>query len=152
VADITPQDVLAAIANGVMDEHEDRLIQAIKARRRVRSTIETGKALASVKVGSRVSLHGLRPQYLNGLTGVVEEVRGTRFNVKLDHPMFAGKYAAGGKVLVPAATLKVLPEGTPAPKTVGGAIVTSVPVFGDESLDGEYETDELRGLAKVKDL
>lgn len=59
----------------------DRIGEALKSRR-------NALAAAEIVVNATVTLHGLSPQYLNGLSGVVEEIvpsgKGPRAKVALD--------------------------------------------------------------------
>jgi hypothetical protein len=73
------------------------IVANIKARRRNKAM----DMAAALRVGSRVRIKGLRPQYLNGLTGEVEEFGNTRITVKLDCGPIR-KFRSGTVVCSPA--------------------------------------------------
>ena len=76
----TPADVIAFIVARADDTDLANIIGAVNARRKTLRTI----AAASVKPGLKVTLSGLSPKYLNGLTGTVKSVEGQRCTVTLD--------------------------------------------------------------------
>ena len=97
----TLQDALVFIFNA--DERElERLQHALKERHLQLRTERKHEALAAFNVGDRVELQGLSPKYLNGATGTIGRIEGTRFAVTLDRPV--GKYY--GTVRVPASAVK----------------------------------------------
>ncbi len=69
----------AAIAKASNDEL-DLIIDAIKRRRKA---LEATRA-AAVHEGMHAVIEGISPQYLNGLTGVVDSIRGARAAFRLD--------------------------------------------------------------------
>jgi hypothetical protein len=72
---------------------------------------DNARALATLKVGDRVRLSGTyKPQYLNGLTGVVKEKKQTRIVVTLDRGP-VGKFRTGN-VVTTAGGLTKLEEKT----------------------------------------
>lgn len=102
-----PANVIASIVNGEWDEDLDRLIEAIKSRRKEASAKQATVNKLTLMPGAKVKLQGLSPAYLNGMTGTVVEEPGFRRNrrkatlsVKLDHAV--GRYGAYGAVTVPA--------------------------------------------------
>lgn len=109
MSDITVTEVVVNILNGNLDEGRERIYDALKRRGQISRQIEAATAIGTLNTGDKVELHGLRPQYLNGLTGVVLNKRQTRITVKLDNPELAGKFAYGGTVTAPAACLKAVP-------------------------------------------
>lgn len=74
------------------------LVANIKARRRNRAM----DMAATLREGSKVRIKGLRPQYLNGLTGTIEDFGNTRVTVKLDRGPIR-KFRSGRVVCSPAA-------------------------------------------------
>ena len=67
------------------------------------------EALRTLKVGDKVRLKGLKPQYLNGTLAVVESRKGSRFRVVLDgnaDPRATRRF--GDRPLVPAGSLEVV--------------------------------------------
>jgi len=73
-------DALNFILTGASNEDLTRVIEAIKSRRSILSTINA----ASVTVGASVKLDGLSPKYLNGLTGTVSSISGRSATINLD--------------------------------------------------------------------
>jgi hypothetical protein len=67
------QDLVTAILDGTIDEAT--VVSAIKEAHRRRNANNLLKAQLSLKLKSRVKLHGLTPKRLNGLTGTI-----SRFN------------------------------------------------------------------------
>lgn len=56
------------------DEHDiDSVLAAVKTRRKLLQD----QAAAAVKEGADVELRGLKPKYLNGLTGIVARIEST---------------------------------------------------------------------------
>lgn len=73
-------DALNFILTGASNEDLSRVIEAIKNRRTILSTINA----AAVTVGAAVKLDGLSPKYLNGLTGTVASISGRSATITLD--------------------------------------------------------------------
>lgn len=97
----TLQDALVFVFNA--DEHElKRLQMAVTERSRQIRTERKHEALATFQTGDRVELQGLSPKYLNGTTGTILRIEGTRFAVTLDHQV--GKYH--GVIRIPASAVK----------------------------------------------
>jgi hypothetical protein len=94
-------EVILALNAGELDDVLDVLSQAVRERKRIAGMV----TLATVKPGDKIELAGLRPSYLNGLTGTVTGTRNTRILVTLDQPGLAGKYANRGTLAVPAACI-----------------------------------------------
>jgi len=76
----TITDVLTFIRTQAQSADLDRLHEAIKQRDKVIRHI----AAAKVSPGSRVTITGLSPKFLNGLTGTVRSINRTVANVDLD--------------------------------------------------------------------
>lgn len=74
------QESVSFILTQAGDTDIDRIIDAVKERRKILSKIRA----ASVAVGAPVRLDGLSPRYLNGLTGTVTKIDGNRCTVTLD--------------------------------------------------------------------
>jgi ribosomal protein L21E len=102
----TLQDALVFVFNA--DDRElDRLRNAIQERAKQLRVINKHEALATFKRGDRVELHSLSPKYLNGATGIIQALEGTRFQVVLDDDVDYRVPARYGKtVSVPANCLK----------------------------------------------
>jgi hypothetical protein len=101
-------EVIAAI--DTMDSDDLGLVlDAYKARMKYVREASSRQAAATIKVGDKIRLSGLRPKYLNGLTGVVVSRNGDKFSVAFDDESkwASGRY--GDQVTVPAATLTVIP-------------------------------------------
>ena len=92
--------VIRAISRGELDDVLDRIVLAIKERKRAAGR----ETLYSVRPGDKVALTGLRPAYLNGMTGTVTGTRNTRILVALDNPPTdGGRFSNGHPLAVPAA-------------------------------------------------
>jgi hypothetical protein len=95
------------LVDELTDEEFHSLIDYIRSTVKSRAARKNAMAQARIKVGTRVRFEGPRkPQYLSGLTGVVEEKRQTRVLVKLDRGP-VGKFR-NGKVLTHAGGLGVM--------------------------------------------
>ena len=99
-----------------MDADElNQLVDYIRAVFKTKRDQDAAKVRASLRIGDRVKLQGnYKPQYLTGLTGVVEEFKNTRILVKLDRG--PTRKFASGKVLCTPGGLKKL-DSTDAPVT-----------------------------------
>ncbi|WP_447008697.1 hypothetical protein ACRAKJ_25770 [Saccharothrix sp. DSM 118769] len=76
-------EVIGFVLERADESDLDRIIDAVKKRR----GLLRDKAAADVKEGKPVTLYGLKPAYLNGLTGIVKSIepgRTTRAVVRLD--------------------------------------------------------------------
>jgi hypothetical protein len=76
----TITDVLGYIAGSATDDELERVLHAYKTRRKMLQQVRA----ASVTVGASVTLDGLSPKALNGLTGTVASIDGNRASVELD--------------------------------------------------------------------
>lgn len=75
--------MLGAIA-AANESDLDLLVEAISARRRVLRDQQTRQIAALLDEGTVVTLDGLTPKALNGLTGAVENIKVQRADVRLD--------------------------------------------------------------------
>jgi hypothetical protein len=75
-----PANVLSYIVLSADEDDLDRVIQAVRDRRKTLATA----AAADVQTGASVELHNLSPKALNGLTGDVDRINGKRADVLLD--------------------------------------------------------------------
>jgi hypothetical protein len=67
--------LLDQIAAGAIDPHLTAIADAIHARLQLLETINSAKALAMLNVGDRVRFnHHTRPQYLQGVEGIMTEL------------------------------------------------------------------------------
>lgn len=101
-------EVLRAIA--LMDSEQIRQVyDAAKQRDKFLRDSARREAVATMRVGDRVELTGLRPQYVNGATGTINSVRNLKFVVVLDEnvdPRVRLRY--GSRVTVPASGIKAV--------------------------------------------
>lgn len=67
----TMAEVIGFVLEQADESDLDRITDAVKKRRGVLRD----KAAADVKEGKQVTLYGLRPAYLNGLTGTVKSIK-----------------------------------------------------------------------------
>lgn len=91
-----------------MDADElNQLVDYIRSVFKTKRAQDAARIRASLRVGDRVQLSGNhKPQYLNNLTGVVEEFSSTRVLVKLDRGPI--RKFTSGKVLCTPGGLKKL--------------------------------------------
>lgn len=95
------------IVDGMSDEELNRFVDYIRVELKQRARRRSQKALAALEVGSKVQwVTKTRPQYLQGMTGVVTKMRDSRVEVTLDHGP-VGKFRSGIVIAQPAG-LKVL--------------------------------------------
>jgi hypothetical protein len=73
-------NLIAAIMRGEHDDDLDALMDAVVARRKNARS----RAAASLSVGDRVRLRGIRPKALEGATGTVKNIARTRIGVQID--------------------------------------------------------------------
>lgn len=74
------REVIAAITMGELDDVIDAIQDAARAREKI---VHRNRA-ASVKIGDRVRLTGIRPKALDGATGTVRSRRQTSLMVEID--------------------------------------------------------------------
>jgi hypothetical protein len=140
---------ITELLNAILDMEEESDLKQIDNAVRQRHTQllhdRSRKIAGELRIGDRVRIGGLRPRYLEGLTGHVAGVPSAeKVPVKLDHPQFAQRYADEGGILrAPAAALTVIarageqptePKGE-TPTGAHGAIVEEVP-FDDPETGG----------------
>jgi len=86
--------LLDQIAQGELDAHLTAIADAIYARQELLETISSAKALAMLNVGDRVRFnHHTRPQYLQGVEGVVIELDPHTATVCVHQPI--GRFRSG---------------------------------------------------------
>jgi hypothetical protein len=88
------RSLLAAIADGELDDHLIALAEAVRARQDLLHTVRSAAALAGLCVGDYVRLgHAVRPRYLAGLHGTVIDVDALTVTVRLPEPI--GRFRSG---------------------------------------------------------
>jgi ribosomal protein L21E len=92
--------LLADIIDGKHDGELSEITEAIRQRKKLNSSKNTAKAMATIKVGDVVVLRNLSPKYINGCTGKVMSKKRTKFAVRLDDGQYTGRF--GLNVNVPA--------------------------------------------------
>jgi hypothetical protein len=99
-------DVIAWTLNQATRDDLDRLMGAVKQRRRILGQITA----AAVTVKARVKLTGLSPRYLNDRTGTVTAINGERGDVDLDEEILARGRLFGQKTVrgVPLQCLQLI--------------------------------------------
>ena len=103
---MTIQELLTAI--GQLDNEADcnLLFEALRAQtRHVRATAARLNA-STLKAGDKVRLHGIRPKYLDGATGIVVSLNGTKIEVRLDDMI--GRFSPVVPVNVPASCVEAI--------------------------------------------
>lgn len=99
-------DAIAAV-DALDDEEFNQLIDYIRATIKTRADRRNAKAAANLKVGTRVKFKNrTKPQYLGGLTGVIEEKRQTRFIMRFDDGP-VGKFRSG-RIIIHAGSVEVI--------------------------------------------
>lgn len=93
----TLSDVIGFITGATSDQL-DLLSKAINDRRQ---SLRNERA-ALVKVGMKVVLSGVSPKYLDGMTGTVDAITGTRATVRLDEESTNRLRLTGRRFLVPS--------------------------------------------------
>lgn len=88
------------------DRELNMLVDAIKAKRERMRLEKQASMRTRVAAGTRVMLQNLSPQYINGATGTVKEVRRTRVSVMLDESK--GRFGNDAPVTLPLDCLVVL--------------------------------------------
>lgn len=91
-----------------MDAQEmDELVDYIRGVFKTKRMMDNARANARLKVGDRVKLTGAyKPQYLRGLTGVIESKKNTRVEVRLDNGP-VGKFRSGVVIATPGGLTKI---------------------------------------------
>lgn len=82
MSNTTITDVLSFILESATREDIDRIWAAARDRQKALGRLDAAK----VTKGAAVRLDGLSPKYLNGLTGHVVDINGSRCTVLLDQP------------------------------------------------------------------
>lgn len=108
-ATTTRADVLAYIAAHATQDDLDAFSNALTARQK---TLDATHA-ATLTVGTPVTLAGLSPKYLEGSTGKVQRISGTRADVLLDKNSTARLAARRTRFYVPVGTEEFLLLGVP---------------------------------------
>ena len=93
------EGIIHDLLSGELDSKLDQIQGAIKERRKLLRATKAAGSMLSLKVGDRVSLHGLSPKKINGLEGTVISKQRTR--VLVDMGMDSGY----GQITVPAQCL-----------------------------------------------
>lgn len=108
----TFNDVLTYMRDSATESEASALFEAANARLRSLRAATAAENIASLKPDTEVRLSGLKPKYLNGLTGTVRSIEGSRVRVKLDDASYdtAGRYAnpLDHTILAPAATVQLV--------------------------------------------
>lgn len=102
-------DAISFITNNADADDLERILDAYKSRKKALAAVRA----ASVRKGSEVTLTGLSPKYLNGLSGVVHAVRGQRCDVKLDENSTATLRYSGTRFYVPEGDKNYVLTGCP---------------------------------------
>jgi hypothetical protein len=71
-------DIIIAIDNGSVDDRLTMIHEALKSRVDAIREEKAETARAEISVGCKVTLHGLKPKYVNGKTATVVKINQTR--------------------------------------------------------------------------
>jgi hypothetical protein len=75
-------DITVSIVSGEQDEHLDKIIYAVKMRRK-----DMSPSISEFEVGQPIRLSSMtRPKYLAGAQGIVKKVNRTKVVIDLDKP------------------------------------------------------------------
>jgi len=108
---MTITDTISFITSEAGEEDLNQIFSALKLRRQVLGQIKA----SAVSEGMKVTLEGLSPKYLNGLSGVIVERNGARVAVQLDERSTQMLRFSGQKrFFVPLAMTAYRLEGIPA--------------------------------------
>lgn len=90
-----------------MDTDElNTLVDFIRTVYKNKRSTDKARAFATLREGDRVVLGNIKPLYLAGLTGVIDEKRQTRVTVKLDRGP-TKKFRSGKVVCTPTSLTKI---------------------------------------------
>lgn len=94
--------LLFAIQRGDFDPYIDQVYDALRQRQKLNRAVEAAINSASIQPEQMVTLHDLRPNYLNGVRARVIEVSGDK--IKVDMGRKVHRY--GPTVTVPASAVR----------------------------------------------
>ena len=78
------EGIINSLLSGELDSELDEIQLAIKERRKLIRATKAAGSMLSLKVGDRVTLHGLSPKRINGMEGKVVSKQRTRVTVMMD--------------------------------------------------------------------
>jgi hypothetical protein len=105
------QSLLAAIADGQLDDHLTALADAVHGRRQLLHTVRSAAALASLCPGDRVRMtEAVSPRYLAGMHGTVIDLDDQAATVRLARPV--GRFHSGQVRCPPLALEKLVATNT----------------------------------------
>ena len=103
--------LLSYVATSATEAEVRGLFEVANQRLKTLRTTTAAENLASLQKDQVVRLSGLKPKYLNGLTGTVQGIEGSRVRVKLDDisALTAGRYVGfDHTLLAPASCLTLV--------------------------------------------
>jgi hypothetical protein len=74
-------DISVSIVSGEQDEHLDKIIYAIKMRRK-----DMAPSISEFQVGDRVKIVNANPKYINGSMATIKKINRTKVVIDLDNP------------------------------------------------------------------
>lgn len=105
-------EVITAILSGELDADRDAIVDAIKTRDRQLRENKREVLKASLIIGQKVRVEGIRPKQLEGIEGTVKAIRGLRVDIDVDafNATKAGPRFAYGNVIrgLPVSSLEVV--------------------------------------------
>lgn len=96
------------LVDSMEPEELDQLVDYIRVVFKTKRAQNAARSFAELQVGDPVRLRNIKPQYLIGMTGVIEEKRQTRLVVKLDRG--PTKKFHSGRVVCSASSLTKIEE------------------------------------------
>lgn len=104
-------EFLSYMATSATESEVRAVFEVGNQRLKTIRTVTAAENLASLQPGQVVRLGGLKPKYLNGLTGTVQSIEGSRVRVKLDDvsALTASRYVGlDHTLLAPASTVTLV--------------------------------------------
>lgn len=96
------KELMILMIDSCSKEDLNEIIPAINDRYKTLRRREAQAVMRKISVGDKVKIGNVRTQYLQGRTGVIEEIRSTRVTVKLDCGPLR-KFRNGRVIISPAA-------------------------------------------------
>lgn len=113
-------DIRKAVLAGALDDDLTQLAADVRARKEAIAAKRALDARLTLRPGATVTVNGLRPSYINGLSATVVQVNKTRAVIKFNDAQAAGRFGSN-EVTVPLANITLVDDSgatdTPAAPT-----------------------------------
>jgi len=100
-AEVELARLLLDIVTGARDAQLDQIADAVRSRRDMQRMQKAAVNKATLSQGVRVRIANIRPQYMDGATGVVDRVVGGRVRVVLDSRWRVQRFRGSATITVP---------------------------------------------------